>query len=332
MKEQAIKLKSQRGFERFLVSKFISKFNWGTKNNIFFMLFLLLTCFAYADGITNNSLVSVEWLKSNLNNENIVVLEVHSGETKIKYADEHIPGSVYASSVYFQTNLPDKSNVPYDIPSKENFEKLIQDLGINNETKVIIVYPGFIPKDVMCATRTFWTFSYYGMTNISILNGGLNAWKRAGYPVDNNNVAINKGNFKVKDISSNVIAIFQDVKSGVNESNTILLDSRMVPDYIGKTKQPFVNKYGHIPSAINYFAGLFLNPDMTFKNEKQIKFEMSLLGIKPEMKIITYCNSGQFATTSWFALREIAGFKNVSSYDGSVADWVNKGKQQLVKN
>ena len=62
---------------------------------------------------------------------------------------------------------------PYDLPTKEEFEGLAQKLGIKNKFRIVIVYPGFIPKDMMCATRTYWTFDYYGMAGVSILNGGL---------------------------------------------------------------------------------------------------------------------------------------------------------------
>lgn len=51
------------------------------------------------------------------------------------------------------------------------FESLVRALGINNNSKIEIVYPGLIPKDVMCATRTYWTFKYYGMANIAIWDG-----------------------------------------------------------------------------------------------------------------------------------------------------------------
>lgn len=285
-----------------------------------------------ATSVDVGPLVTVNWLKEHLADKNLVIIEVHSGETKIKYTDEHIPGSVFASSVYFQKNLPTETNVPYDLPSKSEFETLARKLGVNNDSRIVIVYPGFIPKDVMCATRTYWTFDYYGVSQISILDGGLGAWKRAGFPVDNVSVSPVLGNISVTNQHPEDLASLDTVIQGVGKRGTVLLDSRMSSDYIGTTKQDFVPASGHIEGAINYFAPLFLNADLTFKPVNQIKYEMSLLGIDKDKNIITYCNSGQFATTSWFALKEILGLPMVASFDGSVAEWVNTGKLSLIQD
>jgi 3-mercaptopyruvate sulfurtransferase SseA len=271
------------------------------------MLMLVVGLYANGAGETTNAaigkteitpmeeipgpLVTSGWLKAHLKSKNLVVIEIHSGETKIKYNDEHIPGSVFASSVYFQKNLPSETNIPYDIPSKDEFETLARSLGINTDSKIVIVYPGFVPKDVMCATRTFWTFDYYGISSVSILDGGLGAWKRAGYAVDNVPVVPQAGNFIVASENHANYATLDQVIEYSGKAGTVLLDSRMVSDYIGTTKQDFIPESGHI----------------------------------------TYCNSGQFSTTSWFALKEIAGMNEVSSFDGSVSEWVNKGKLPLIK-
>jgi thiosulfate/3-mercaptopyruvate sulfurtransferase len=296
-------------------------------------IFIVFSAGLFA-GVPNSDilpLVTVDWLNGHLSDKDLVVIEVHSGETKIKYSDEHIPGSVFASSVYFQKNMPTETNIPYDLPSKDEFEILARKLAINNDSRIVIVYPGLIPKDVMCATRTFWTFEYYGLSRVSILDGGLGAWKRAALAVNNIAVSPKYGNLAVGDENHSVLATLGAATENFGKAGTIFLDSRMASDYIGTTKQDFVPEFGHIPGSISYFAPLFLNPDLTFKNAKQVTYEMSLLGITKDKTIITYCNSGQFATTAWFALKEIAGMEKVSSFDGSVAEWVNQGKRSLIK-
>ncbi len=129
-----------------------------------------------------------------------------------------------------------------------------QIIRINQDSRVVIVYPGLIPKDVMCATRTFWTFDYYGMERISILNGGLSAWKRAGYGVDNIPVNPRRGDFAVQKLHEGILADLDQVKAGILDSGTVLLDSRMASDYIGKTKQPFIPETGHIPPVREHEA------------------------------------------------------------------------------
>lgn len=277
-------------------------------------------------------LLTTGWLNEHLNDKDLVILDVRSGETEIKFEQEHIPGSISVSSVYFQTDYPSQTNVPYNIPPKEKFEEILQKLGINQNSKIVIVYPGFIPKDIMCGTRTYWTLAYYGIEDVSILNGGLGKWKKDGYQVTDEEVQITKGNFKVQKINSKVLANSNEVKNLKDSKTGVLLDARMQSDYIGKTKQDFIPEYGHIEWSVNYFAPLYLNSDLTFKSVQQITYEMALLGIKKDSNIITYCNSWQFATTAWFALSKIAEFSNVSSYDGSISEWVNKDGLSIISD
>ena len=41
----------------------------------------------------------------------------------------------------------------------------------------------------------------------------------------------------------------------------------------------------------------------------------------PEGAVVTYCNTGQLASTGWFVLSEVLGRQDVSMYDGSMSQW-----------
>lgn len=45
------------------------------------------------------------------------------------------------------------------------------------------------------------------------------------------------------------------------------------------------------------------------------------LEIDAGTNLITYCNSGQLASGSWFLFSELLGNKNVKLYDGSMHQW-----------
>jgi thiosulfate/3-mercaptopyruvate sulfurtransferase len=47
--------------------------------------------------------------------------------------------------------------------------------------------------------------------------------------------------------------------------------------------------------------------------------------------IITYCNTGHWASTAWFALSEIANQPNVKNYDGSMTDWTSDPNREVIK-
>ena len=47
------------------------------------------------------------------------------------------------------------------------------------------------------------------------------------------------------------------------------------------------------------------------------------LGVTPEKRVVTYCNSGMQATQSYFTLKYL-GY-DVRLYDGSMSEWTSKG-------
>ena len=43
--------------------------------------------------------------------------------------------------------------------------------------------------------------------------------------------------------------------------------------------------------------------------------------VKPDSKIVSYCNTGHWAATNWFVLSELLGYSDVTLYDDSMVGW-----------
>jgi thiosulfate/3-mercaptopyruvate sulfurtransferase len=48
-------------------------------------------------------------------------------------------------------------------------------------------------------------------------------------------------------------------------------------------------------------------------------------GFKKDATLVSFCNTGHWAATNWFALSELAGAENVKLYPESMVDWSNAG-------
>ena len=48
-------------------------------------------------------------------------------------------------------------------------------------------------------------------------------------------------------------------------------------------------------------------------------------GFGPEDRLVSFCNTGHWAATNWFALSELAGIEGVRLYPESVVGWSNAG-------
>jgi thiosulfate/3-mercaptopyruvate sulfurtransferase len=46
--------------------------------------------------------------------------------------------------------------------------------------------------------------------------------------------------------------------------------------------------------------------------------------VADDKPVISYCNTGHWASTNWFVLSEVLGKKNVRIYDGSMVEWSAK--------
>ena len=97
------------------------------------------------------------------------------------YSDDHFSNRIPGSK-FFDLEECRNTNSPYlmMLPSAEQFEDYVTELGISNNHHVVI-YDGH-PKYVMfSAPRLWWMFRVFGHDKVSVLNGGLKSWIQEGY-------------------------------------------------------------------------------------------------------------------------------------------------------
>ena len=46
--------------------------------------------------------------------------------------------------------------------------------------------------------------------------------------------------------------------------------------------------------------------------------------------LVSFCNTGHWASTNWFALSEIAGIPNVKLYPESMVGWSKRGGEVVI--
>ncbi|KHJ91692.1 rhodanese-like protein [Oesophagostomum dentatum] len=102
------------------------------------------------------------------------------------YAKEHIPGAIHfnVDAAYYPSQY-----IRFDLYPPQEFEKYVRLLGINNGDHIVIYSRGPV-AGMLWAARAWWTFKVYGHNKVSVLNGGLDAWKKAGKPVTSDVVVV----------------------------------------------------------------------------------------------------------------------------------------------
>jgi len=276
-------------------------------------------------------LVDTKWLAANLKETDLVVLDVRV-EKDLK-AFGFIPGSREWDwdSVRVDRTV-DGVALESIVPTREQFEALMKKLGVGNGNAVVIAALSHNPSSFTMGTRAYWTFKYFGHDKVAILDGGVAKWaaeKRetmaAAQP------PVKAGDFRVREVRSNLLALTPDVVSAVQKKDVQLVDGRTAEFYLGEKKKDYVYAKGHIPGA-----KLVPNPDImdpksyTFRSVAELKEVFAKNGVDPMRPAITYCDSGHLSTGAWFVAHELLGNEKVRLYDGSMHEWTKDAKRPVT--
>ncbi len=295
-----------------VVKKYI-KFKGEYMKKFFSVLVLafVLALPSFALSVPSTHLVSGSWLAKNA--KNVVIVDVSTPKV---FAKGHIPGAVnIPKKLFFEGYF---GSIKHLLDTPFQIEKLFRNAGINNNSTVVFV--AHVKRSVRYTdmTRGFWTAWVYGMKNIAILDGGIEAWNgglTTAMPM------VKRGNFKAATNLNNSVRTWKNVYDALMNKSYQLVDAREMRHYVGKDKDPRLVRHGHIPGAIKVSAYLFARKDgKLFKlvSPAVAKAMVKKDGVPLNKPIITYCNTGHLATGTWFVLKFLVGVKNVGDYDASM--------------
>ncbi|MFP4549821.1 MAG: sulfurtransferase [Spirochaetales bacterium] len=281
-----------------------------------FLLVAALGLVAAAVG-AQDALVSTEWLADNLRNPNVKVVEVSVNPGV--YERGHIFG---ASNFQWHTDLVD--TVQRDIVSREGFEQLLSQAGIDNDDTVIL----YGDTNNWFAAWGAWIFEIYGHEDVRLLDGGRVKWEAENRPLTTAAPRNRRTNYRVSSVNEDLRAFRDDViRVARSGRGAQLIDIRSPAEYSGQILAPagveeLSIRAGHIPGAVNVPWGRAVNEDGTFKSAAELRRLYESVGVDGSQPIITYCRIGERSSHTWFALHRILGYE-VRNYDGSWTEYGN---------
>lgn len=271
-------------------------------------------------------LVDVGWIKDHSCDANVRVLDVRSridGGSKATYLEGHIPCAVYSNYVSdgWRAKVDD---VPGMLPPVEKLEALIGNLGVDNDTHVIIYPAGDKAADMGSATRIYWTFKVLGHDNVSILDGGWKAYvgnpKKPNNQVETGNNIPSPKTFVAKP-RMDMVARKAEVAQLVGK-NASLVDMRPSDQYVGVNKHGKAKRAGTIPGASSLpESWVTENGGGRFRSPETLARLYEVAAVPATGEQIYFCNSGHWASLGWFVSSELLGNKRARVYDGSMLEW-----------
>ncbi|MDX0536411.1 sulfurtransferase [Sinorhizobium medicae] len=263
-------------------------------------------------------LVDAEWVKAKAGDENVVILDIRDKVAETELGDKpYIEGAVVApyASAGWRTEV---DGVPGMLPPLEQITKLIGDLGIDNDDHVVIIPWGTDSSEFGGATRIYW--KYLGHDEVSILDGGWRQYDAAGGARSAEPAKPEPATFAAEP-QEELLATTEEVAAAL-EAGKKLIDGRPAEQYEGKSKSPIVRANGTIPGSANIeHSKLYSKDHALFARPETVKALTEAVGLAADEENITFCNTGHWASVTWFALSEVLGNKKTSMYDGSMAEW-----------
>jgi len=262
-------------------------------------------------------LVSTEWVDQHKFDPNVVVVEVDV-DTKA-YEEGHVPGALGWN---WQTQLCD--TLRRDVISKQELEKLLSESGVSNNSTLIL----YGDNNNWFAAWAFWQLKMYGHEDIRIMNGGRKKWLAEGRVITKDVRKPEPTSYKAKERDESLRSYLMQVQQAMDKNDTVLVDVRSGDEYTGKILSPpglpeTCQRGGHIPGAINVPWSQACNEDGTFKSREELEALYGGKGASANKNVIAYCRIGERSSHTWFVLKYLLGYRNVSNYDGSWTEWGN---------
>ena len=268
-----------------------------------------------------SNIVNANWLKENLNNEKLVIVDcrfdlMDKNYGKNSYEKSHIENAVRVD-IETQLSAPVTTHGGrHPLPSIEDLKSTFENIGISNDSIVVAYDEG----DLSGPARLWWILKYLGHEEVYVLDGGIDSFKEAGGKVTTKETTVKKGNFEVH-LNEDMRVDMEYVKNRLHNKDIAIVDCRDHRRYIGEF-EPVDKRAGHIPSALNYFWMDILNKNddkLTIKSDEDLKKHFKELNNYDE--VIIYCGSGITASPVSLALNEA----NIPHklYAGSFSDWIS---------
>ena len=145
-----------------------------------------------------NNIVNSSWLKDNLNNEKLVIVDTRFNPMdkeygKRSYEFSHIKGAVRIDIETQLSSEVKEHGGRHPLPSIEELQKTFENIGISNDSIVVAYDEG----DLSGPARLWWILKYLGHEKVYVLDGGINEFIKIGGEVSNEVPVITKGSLNI---------------------------------------------------------------------------------------------------------------------------------------
>jgi thiosulfate/3-mercaptopyruvate sulfurtransferase len=270
--------------------------------------------------MVTSPLVSVDWLREHLNDPQVAIADCRFSLAdpqlgQQQYLAGHLPGAYYFDLNQDLSSPVRQRGGRHPLPDIDQLSSKLATMGLDSTTSPLKQVVAYDESRFGFAARFWWLLRYLGYDAVFVLDGGLQAWQQAGYPMTTVIPEAQMGYF-VPQVRSNWVVNQEIVKARKDLPNVVLVDSREAVRYRGEY-EPIDPIAGHISGAVNYpWQDV---TDQEGKARSPLEQQQRWSQLPAEADVIVYCGSGVTACVNLLSL-ELAG-RWGKLYAGSWSDW-----------
>ncbi|TPV31342.1 3-mercaptopyruvate sulfurtransferase [Pantoea anthophila] len=280
--------------------------------------------------MTTPLFVSADWLQEHYNDERLQVLDARMlppgmeavRDIQAEYLAGHLPDAPYFDIEALSDHT---SPYPHMLPRAERFAVAMRELGVSSDKHLVVYDEG----NLFSAPRAWWMLKTFGVAQVSILAGGLQGWKAAGFALETGEVSLPEGEFEAQADESRVKRL-TDVLLISHEGGAQIVDARAANRFNAEVDEPRPGLHrGHIPNSLNV-------PWNSLVEQGELKPEAALrqlfadAGVDISKPVVASCGSGVTAVVVILALTAL-GARDVTLYDGSWGEWGSRDDLPIAK-
>jgi thiosulfate/3-mercaptopyruvate sulfurtransferase len=233
-----------------------------------------------------------------------------------QWTEGHLPGAVFVS-MDEQLSVPKNGrNGRHPMPSREQVRELLASIGLSDDVQLVV----YDAANAM-AGRLWWMAKWVGHDAVAVLDGGIDAWRRAGYPVVADVPAPRPPGRLTLRAPLATLVDADETGRAARDAARLVVDARPGERYRGEV-EPMDPVAGHVPGAVSRPWASNVREDGRFKPAPVLRAEFdALLAGRAPSAVVNSCGSGVSACINLLAMAH-AGLPGASLYGGSWSEWV----------
>ena len=234
------------------------------------------------------------------------------GRGRERYLAGHLPGAVFVDLETELADPPTAADGRHPLPSLQRLQACARRWGIRTGDSVV----AYDASGGLAAARAWWLLRWGGLTDVRLLDGGLDAWVTAGGELETGDVVPEPGNATLTGEGMPVLSI--DEAAALPAAGGVLLDARAGERYRGEV-EPIDARAGHVPGAVSAPTTENLGPDGRFLTAAELRERFTALGAGGDTTVGVYCGSGVTAAHEVAAL--VHAGVDAALWPGSWSQW-----------